>query len=691
MRHRRVLSSTLASFGLCSASALAVHIAGGAIEAHFMFFVMIIVVSLYEDWRPFLVFVAFVIAHHGIMGVLERSSVYDHAGNPWMLAFVHGGFVLAAGVAAVVHWRMNETVRAELDRVSSIATASDARFRSAFEDGPVCMALVGATGDERGNLLRVNRTLCERFAFSATDLAHANLSLLFEPTARKRVLDHIDALVAGDLAAAHDELALVHRDGHSFEGRISMSLVGGGEGAKHNVILQIEDVTERNRLKADLQDLADHDPLTGMLNRRRFGEELTRQLEYSRRYGVGGAILLVDLDKFKEINDTLGHEAGDEVLVAVASALTERLRSTDTVARLGGDEFAMLIPEATAEEAGMIAQAIVDLVAQRAVTGSGQEARRTTASIGAVVYSSAVDLTGDQLLNDADLAMYEVKDNGGNACTVYCADPGPSELFRGNPGWPERIRRALDEERFAMFAQPILNIHTGDITHYELLLRMIGVDGKIIPPLAFLPVAERRGMIRMIDRWVIRQAIGLLGDPVTEQTRVRLQVNISGRSLSDPDFLRYIRAELQRAQADPSRLVFEITETAAIANVSDASAFLTSLSELGCGIALDDFGAGFGSLHYLKNLPVDFLKIDGQFIKNLTTNPDDLVVVESLVRMARGLRMQTAAEYVEDAATLQLVRDLGVDFAQGYHIGRPAPAREVIRSTQSLRAAGHTL
>jgi diguanylate cyclase (GGDEF)-like protein/PAS domain S-box-containing protein len=684
LRHRSALSSALASFGLCSACALAVHLANGAIEAHFMFFVMIIVVSLYEDWRPFLIFVAFVVAHHGITGVLEHGSVYDHSGNPWILALIHGGFVLAAGVASVVHWRMNETVRAELERASSRAGESEARFRSAFEDGPVGMALVGATGGERGKLLQVNRTLCERFAFSASELVGTTLSRLMDPVALERVFVYIDALVDGHLVVAHDELTLVHRDGYSFEGRISMSLVGGPDGSPCDVIVQIEDVTERNRLKRELQDLADHDPLTGMLNRRRFNEELSQQIAYGRRYGVGGAVLLLDLDNFKEINDTLGHEAGDAVLVAVAGALTERVRSTDTVARLGGDEFAMLIPEATIEQVTVVARETVERVAARAIAGSGRAARRTTASIGVVVYSSADGVTGDQLINDADLAMYEAKDSGGNRFTVYSADPGTPEAASGNPAWPERIRRALDEERFAMFAQPILDIHAKEITHYELLLRMIGVDGKIIPPLAFLPVAERRGMIRMIDRWVIRHAVSLLADPLTARSRAHLQVNISGRSLSDPDFLRYIRSELEREDADPTRLVFEITETAAIANVEDASAFLRSLSELGCGIALDDFGAGFGSLHYLKNLPIDVLKIDGQFIKNLTTNPDDLVVVQSLVRMARGLRMKTAAEYVEDVSTLQLVRDLGVDYAQGYHIGRPGPARHVIRATQGL-------
>ena len=223
---------------------------------------------------------------------------------------------------------------------------------------------------------------------------------------------------------------------------------------------------------------------------------------------------------------------------------------------------------------------------------------------------------------------------------------------------------------------------------------MIGNDGEVIAPGAFLPVAERRGTIRAIDRWVIGQAVELLEELTCEPADgiiadgqpLRLHVNISGRSLTDGDFLAYIGTRLDRSPIDPSQLVFEITETAAIANVDDACAFLTSLSELGCAIALDDFGAGFGSLHHLKALPIGLLKIDGQFIRNLTTNPDDLVVVESLVRMARGLRKRTTAEYVEDAATLGLLADLGVDLAQGYHIGRPAPARQAIRARRTMSA-----
>jgi diguanylate cyclase (GGDEF)-like protein/PAS domain S-box-containing protein len=695
--HRRARSSALVSYGLCLASAIAVHLADGATEAHFMFFVVIIVISLYEDWRSFLIAFGFVVLHHGVMGFLDHGGVYDHAGNPWMLAFIHGAFVAAAGIACVVSWRLNEDVRAESRVASERASASDARFRSAFQDGPVGMALVNVGGDELGTMTQVNRTLCAQFGQSAEALRGSDIGALMEAGSLERFACHIDGLLAGRIAVAHDELGLRLRAGRSFEARVSMSLVAAATpGAGRDLILQIEDVTERNRLKNELQDLADHDSLTGLLNRRRFGAELARRASPDRRDRGRGAVILIDLDGFKEINDTLGHEAGDRLLVSVAAALRSASRQGDVVARLGGDEFALLVAEASVRDAERIGRRILERLHERAVIGEGRDVRHVSASVGILVYSRQTELSGDQLLNDADLAMYEAKAAGGGHCVVYCADPvGPAEAVAAR-SWPDRIRRALDDQRFELYAQPIVDLASDRITNFELLLRMIGSDGEVILPGAFLPVAERRGMIRAIDRWVISHAIDLLAElPADadadaddrEGPLLRVHVNISGRSLSDGDFLACIRSELARTGVDPHQLVFEVTETAAIANLDDARHFLASLSELGCGIALDDFGAGFGSLHYLKNLPVDVLKIDGQFIRNLKNNPDDLVVVESLVRMSRGLRMRTAAEYVEDGATLSLLTQLGVDLAQGYHIGRPEPARTMIRSRRARRSA----
>jgi diguanylate cyclase (GGDEF)-like protein/PAS domain S-box-containing protein len=682
VRARRSASS-MASLGLCTACALTVHLANGAIEAHFTFFVMIIVVSLYEDWRPFLIAFAFVVVHHGLMGAIAPETVYDHAGNPWALAAIHGGFVLLASIAAVVSWRLNEELRHESVRTSELARESDARFRSAFEDGPVCMALVGAGGPTRGTLVRINRTLCERFGYAEHEIAGAHVAMLFDAAGRATLLAAVDELIGGRATVCHDEVVLLDSAGDAFDGRVTTSLVLGRDGVR-DVILQIEDVTERNRLERELHDLADLDSLTGLYNRRRFERELSGHLDAATRSPRGGAVILIDLDNFKTVNDTLSHQAGDEMLVAAAEALSERTRATDVVARLGGDEFAVLIPDANPAEAAIVGHALVERIGERAVHHGGAVMRRTTASIGVVVFGADTQMTGDQLLNDADLAMYEAKDDGGNRCVVYSSDPPAGGAPGSYVSWPDRIRRALDDERLTLFAQPILDIQAGEITRYELLLRMLSDNGDVISPGAFLPVAERRGMIGSIDRWVVRTAIALLDRCAKE---VRLQVNISARSLSDPDFLVYIRSELAAAGADPSKLVFEVTETAAIANVDDARRLLTRLADLGCGIAIDDFGAGFASFYYLMNLPFDELKIDGQFIRNLTTNPDDLVLVQTLVQLAHGLGKHTVAEYVEDAETLELVRRLGVDFAQGYHVGRPSPAAALLAQGVAPRVA----
>jgi EAL domain-containing protein (putative c-di-GMP-specific phosphodiesterase class I) len=237
------------------------------------------------------------------------------------------------------------------------------------------------------------------------------------------------------------------------------------------------------------------------------------------------------------------------------------------------------------------------------------------------------------------------------------------------------VRRALDEERLVLYAQPIVELASGVVTQHELLLRMLGDDGEVILPGTFLPVAERRGMISLIDRWVVRQAVQALAERPADHPRSLLQINMSGRSLSDPELCDYVADQLRVTGADPAQLVIEITETAAIGDMDPACIFLAKLSALGCAIALDGFGSGCGSFQYLRKLPFEYLKIDGEFIKDLTTDPDDLVLVESLVGVARLLRKRTVAEFVENAATLRLVRELGIDFAQGYYVGPPTPMK----------------
>jgi len=293
---------------------------------------------------------------------------------------------------------------------------------------------------------------------------------------------------------------------------------------------------------------------------------------------------------------------------------------------------------------------------------------RMTASIGVTAIDHGTSSPGD-LLADADRAMYDAKESGRDRITVLDADDRADGATAGR-GWEHRIRTALDEDLFELHCQPILELDSGEVTQCELLLRMRGEEG-LIPPNAFLGDAERLGLIHAIDQWVVTQAIELL----TRQPDVSLEVNLSGRSTGDEQLLRLIKGELEQSGVAPNRLILEITETAAIASIDQARRFAEALRELGCRFALDDFGAGFGSFYYLKHIPVDFLKIDGDFVRSPRSRADDLVV-ESIVHMARGLGKQTIAEFVEDEGTLEALRAQGVDYAQGFHIGRPTPVEE---------------
>jgi EAL domain-containing protein (putative c-di-GMP-specific phosphodiesterase class I) len=290
--------------------------------------------------------------------------------------------------------------------------------------------------------------------------------------------------------------------------------------------------------------------------------------------------------------------------------------------------------------------------------------------------------SGEQAMVDAEVAMYDAKDAGRGTYAVF--EPGTKAAqsrTRNKLTWLQRIRTALDDDRFTLVAQPIQSLGRERVVHHELLLRMIDDDGQLVPPASFLPIAERFGLIGEVDAWVVRRAIRVLAE--REEPDLVFEVNLSGPSIGSAEILTVIERELQETAVDPQRLIFEITETAAVANIAEAREFADRLGRLGCRFALDDFGAGFGSFYYLKHLPCDFLKIDGEFIRNLASTPTDQVIVAGLVRIAHGLGKRTIAEFVEDEETVELLRREGVDMAQGYHVGRPGPLGEVLSARAS--------
>jgi len=446
----------------------------------------------------------------------------------------------------------------------------------------------------------------------------------------------------------------------------------GLDGRIHGRVWSFRDVTEREQVQSRLRTLAERDSLTGLLNRRSFEEELGRHVSDRRRDGAAGAVLLLDLDDFKLVNDSLGHRTGDVLLSGVAKVLRNRLRDGDQLARLGGDEFAILLPQTGEEQAKLVAQDLLERVRQHRTVFRGRRVRITT-SIGLVPIGAQRERDAEELLIDADVAMYEAKDAGRDRIAVHRSAPSAPGLGEDPLGWPERIRRALDEDRFTLHAQPILDLRSGRISQHELLLRMLDEDGDLLPPGSFMPSAERSGLIEEIDAWVARSAIELLAERERNGGTLPVEVNLSGRTLGDSTLPAIVERELGANAIDPRNLIFEVTETAAAVNLEQARSFATALTSLGCRFALDDFGAGFGSFYYLKYLPLDYLKIDGDFIGDLARNATDQAVVQMIVDLSRRLGMRTIAEVVEDSATLTLLREYGVDFAQGFAIGRPAP------------------
>jgi diguanylate cyclase (GGDEF)-like protein/PAS domain S-box-containing protein len=564
---------------------------------------------------------------------------------------------------------------------------SEERFKNAFEHAPIGMALVQPDDAGTGRIIRANEALSRMSGYSRQDLLSTSFAAITYPDDKAAETPLLERLIAGEISTYDIEKRCLNSQGNIFWASFHASAARDSDGRVKHLIVQVEDVTERKRFEGQLQYLADHDALTGLFNRRRFEEELSRQTALSVRYGQGGAVLVLDLDNFKYLNDTLGHKAGDEAIGQTALLLTRRLRDSDVIGRLGGDEFAILLPAADESQARAVAGDLTAAIREKAFTFNGQRLG-LTASVGIATFAGDVELSGEEVLVDADLAMYDAKEQGRNRYAVFTADR--LARMEARLTWSERIRQALENDRFVLFAQPILDLELGRVTRHELLLRMIGDDGELIPPASFLHIAERFGLIRDIDHWVVRNAIRLIDEQRRQGHTLSLEVNLSGKSVSDSELPKMIASELRDRSIDPGSLIFEVTETAAIVNITEAQQFAATLTELGCHFALDDFGAGFGSFYYLKHLPFDYLKIDGEFIRNLSTTHSDQLVVKAVVEIAQGLGKRTIAEFVTNAETTCLLRDLGVDYAQGYHIGRPRRITETLNAsaTSSLEPDG---
>ncbi|HWO84749.1 MAG TPA: bifunctional diguanylate cyclase/phosphodiesterase [Solirubrobacterales bacterium] len=391
----------------------------------------------------------------------------------------------------------------------------------------------------------------------------------------------------------------------------------------------------------------------GLYDRDSFVEAMEERLLDPLHRSQPGALLLLDIDSFHIVNDSLGHEAGDRLLETVAGTIRDQSRIDDLPARICADEFGLLLPRATPAQAMATAERLIALVRKRGQPAVG-------ASVGIATFGgSGEEVTAEGLMITADIALCEAKEAGGGRAVD--AASGPNQKLT----WADRIREAIDGERIVVYAQPIFDLRKECVAREELLVRMLDDNDDVIPPSSFLPTAERMGLITEIDRLVLSKAIELAGrsQPIA--------VNVSGASLSDPRLIADVRAAIADG-LNPAWLDFEITETAAISNMDHARAFAEAVTGLGCGLGLDDFGTGFSSFSYLKELPVQHLKIDIEFIRELPSSPTDQRLVQALVQFAKAFGLETVAEGIENSETLALVRAFEVDYAQGFHIGEPA-------------------
>ncbi len=561
---------------------------------------------------------------------------------------------------------VKKRTKALADRMEELATEKD--FIALLLNTARVIIL---TQDHTGKIMMLNQHGSRISGYSAAELTEKNfVDLISEEDLTVDMMNQLAQLHASELDDLSHESLMTCKNQSTrhivwFHSRLAR------KGNTEPLILSVGlDLTARKQAELQLSWLADHDPLTGLFNRRRFQSELDRILSESKRYSRAGALLFFDLDQFKYVNDTRGHHAGDALLKLVASQLSRLVRSTDIISRLGGDEFAIVISETDETGALQVAQKITEYLEDVEMPVL-EHAYKVSASIGIALFPAHGESV-QELLSNADLAMYQAKERGRGSWHLFTGQEQIKARMKERVFWRDKIKQALDHDGFVMHFQPVQEIASGTISYYEALLRMRDQDDTLIAPGAFIPIAEQCGLIYAIDHMVLEKVITRQAEVAREGRDISFTLNLSGYAFNDPGLLPHLKETLARTGADPRNIVIEITETAAVSDLVAACNLMHEIKALGCRFALDDFGTGFASFNYLKQLPVDIVKIGDTFIKEIASHPDDQIFVKSLTEVIKGLGKKTIAEGVEDAATLSLLREYDVDFAQGYHVGRPA-------------------
>ena len=568
----------------------------------------------------------------------------------------------------------------QLKEMEHTIRESNERFKASFNNAPIGMALVSL----EHSIIEANQSLYNMLGYKPgeltgiyfKDITHqddVNISIEQHQKLIENVIDHYNF-----------EKRYIHKDGHEVWGALSVSLIQDDNNAPLYAIAQIQDITERKEASELLSYQASHDALTGLVNRREFERRSERLLSTIHNEKEGQhALCFMDLDQFKIVNDNCGHTAGDEMLRQISSVLQGVVRHRDTLARLGGDEFGVLMEYCSLDDAHRVATSLQKAIQDYIFSWEGHTFK-VGVSIGLVPITETVPSL-NELLKEADAACYMAKDKGRNRIHIYHAEDSELVKRHGEMQWVERLYKALDNDLFCLYAQSIIPLNSNKETHYELLIRMVNENGETVPPNAFLPAAERYNLISRIDLWVIEKTFSLLNENKQFFKKINFcSINLSGASLSDSSILEYIISKLNEYKIDGNKICFEITETAAILNLKNATSFISTLKGLGCHFALDDFGSGLSSFAYLKNLPVDYLKIDGMFVKDIVDDPIDHAMVKSINEIGQVMNMQTIAEFVENDVIKGMLKEIGVDYAQGYGIEKPRPFEEILQQSKNV-------
>ncbi len=513
--------------------------------------------------------------------------------------------------------------------------------------------------NEQQHIEMFNPAAEQLFGFSRDEIKHNNLSWLLPKITFPKA--HNDKKVITQ------EIKTKHRDGRTLTLSVRISQMKMNN--KIFYILLVGDITEQKAYELELTYQTQHDKLTGLYNRNFFQQELEHTISRLRRNEENCALIYLDLDHFKYVNDTIGHAAGDKLLIEVSQLLKDKLREGDLLARFGGDEFTILLFDTDDHAIDIVAHNLLGFFESYRFYSENQ-LFNVTCSMG-ITHLNRQTESADLALSHADIACNIAKTEGRNCFHIY--DPANKQLdgMAEDMGWAGRVKDAYENDNFSLVYQPIVSIEDGSVNNFEVLLRMNLDDGQHILPGGFIPAAERFGLINNVDRWTVSRSMRALIKLHEHNNKICFSINLSGRAFEDDELLPMIQGILDNTGLDPTSLTFEITETAAIANISAAKIFISKLKDMGCQFALDDFGTGFCSFAYLKNLAVDKLKIDGSFVQNLDKSNVDQAMVQSMNQIAHALGKQTVAEFVQNEKTLILLKEYGVDFAQGHYLGKP--------------------